>query len=366
MLTKADDYPIHQTPDPIACAGTSDRNFYDRYFFNGYARDGSTYFAAALGSYPNRQVMDAAFSVVHGGRQYVLRASRLAGAERMDTRVGPIGVQVIEPLHQLRLQVEPNRWGISGTLLFKARVPALEEPRFFRRVGTRVFMDYTRLTQHGEWSGTLLVGDTRIDVGAQRFWGTRDRSWGIRPVGERDAGAPAFPLQFFWLWSPLNFDDVCTHFDVNEDEHGEQWHAEGLVARCGGNIERMRSVGYRLTMQAGTRHARAAEIVLRAAGGREHQIQLRPLYNFYMVGLGYGHPQWGHGMFVGPDEVGGESWALTDVDPSIPLHLHVQAVCAATLRSPGQDVRQGTGVLEQLILGPHKPTGFSELLDMAR
>ena len=34
MLTRGDDYPIHQTPEPIAYAG-SDRNFYDRYFFNG-------------------------------------------------------------------------------------------------------------------------------------------------------------------------------------------------------------------------------------------------------------------------------------------------------------------------------------------
>ncbi len=31
MLTKADDYPIHQTPEPIATSGT-DRNFYDPLF----------------------------------------------------------------------------------------------------------------------------------------------------------------------------------------------------------------------------------------------------------------------------------------------------------------------------------------------
>ncbi|HQR91626.1 MAG TPA: hypothetical protein PLH31_20595, partial [Caulobacter sp.] len=30
-LTWGDDYPIHQTPEPVAYAGT-DRNFYDRYF----------------------------------------------------------------------------------------------------------------------------------------------------------------------------------------------------------------------------------------------------------------------------------------------------------------------------------------------
>lgn len=361
MITKADDYPIHQTPEPIAHVGTSDRNFYDRYFFNGYARDGSTYFAAALGSYPNRRVMDAAFNVVHRGRQYVLRASRLAGAERMETRVGPINIEVIEPLARLRLEVAANPWGISGDLVFNRRAPALEEPRFLRRVGGRIFMDYTRLTQHGAWTGTLNVDGQVIDVGAHGFWGTRDRSWGIRPVGEREAGVPSFPPQFFWLWSPINFDDLCTHFDVNEDADGEQWHAAGMSVSQGGDVQEACTVGYRLTMQPGTRHASGADIVLRPRAGNELRIALKPLYNFYMVGLGYGHPQWGHGMFVGDNEVAGESWRLSEIDPTVPLHLHVQAICEATLGA-----RHGVGVLEQLILGPHKPTGFKELLDMAR
>ena len=41
MLTPFDDYPIHQTPLPIAQPATGDRNHYDRYFFNGYATDGA-------------------------------------------------------------------------------------------------------------------------------------------------------------------------------------------------------------------------------------------------------------------------------------------------------------------------------------
>ncbi len=360
MLTKADDYPIHQTPEPVAHVGTSDRNFYDRYFFNGYARDGSVYFAAALGSYPNRQVTDAAFNVVYRGRQYVLRASRLCGPERMETRVGPVSVEVTTPLERLRLAVDPNPWGISGDLVFTRRAPVLEEPRFLRRIDGRIFMDYTRLTQHGEWTGTLLVDGQRIDVGAERFWGSRDRSWGIRPVGERDAGVPSFPLQFFWLWAPVNFEDLCTHFDVNEDAEGEQWHAAGMVVPRGGALEHCKSVGYRLHMQPGTRHASSAEVMLRRGAGEELIVALKPLYNFYMVGLGYGHPQWGHGMFVGENEVAGESWTLSEVDAGVPLHLHVQAICEATLGP-----RRGIGVLEQLILGPHKPTGFEELFDLA-
>ena len=360
MITRADDYPIHQTAEPIAQVGTSDRNFDDRYFFNGYARDGSLYFAAAMGFYPNRQVQDAAFSVVHDGRQHVVRASHLAGPERMHTHVGPISIEVIEPLESLRLHVAPNQWGLAGDLRFTRRAPVLEEPRFSRRIGERLFMDYTRLTQHGEWTGWLEVDGRRMDVATLRCWGSRDRSWGIRPIGEREGGAPAFPLQFFWLWAPLNFDDLCTHFDVCEDAEGEAWHSAGMVIFAGGTVETMRSVGYRLTLQPQTRHARYAEITLQPKSGDPLQITLRPLYNFSMLGLGYGHPQWGHGMFVGEHAVGGEAWRLSEIDPSVPLHLHVQALCEASAGA-----RRGIGVLEQLILGPHRPTGFRDLFDLA-
>src|SRR5262245_16660487 len=44
MLSRFDDYPIHQTAEPIAHPASSDRNVYDRYWFNGYASDGEYYF----------------------------------------------------------------------------------------------------------------------------------------------------------------------------------------------------------------------------------------------------------------------------------------------------------------------------------
>jgi len=360
VITAADDYPLHQTADPIAAVGTSDRNFYDRYFFNGYARDGGVFFAAAMGQYPNRGVMDAAFNVVHRGRQYVVHASRRAPVDRMETVVGPIRVEVVKPLERLRVIVEPNAWEISGDVLFTARAPVLEEPRFHRRVDGRVLMDSTRLTQHVTVEGTLVVGGETIRVAPERFWGSRDRSWGVRPVGEPAGGAPV-PIQFFWLWSPINFDDLCTHFDVNEDGEGTRWHEAGMIVPLGGAVEHARSVDYRLEYRSGTRHARHATVTLRRASGDALEIDLQPLYEFAMVGLGYQHPRWGHGMYLGDADVGGESWALADVNPALPMYLHVQAVCEATLGS-----RRGIGILEQLIIGPHRPSGFTELLDLAR
>ena len=78
MISDFDDYPIHQTPEPVAQPGTTDFNFYDRYWFNGISEQDGLVFAMTLGLYPNRRVMDASFSVVIDGVQHSFHASRLA------------------------------------------------------------------------------------------------------------------------------------------------------------------------------------------------------------------------------------------------------------------------------------------------
>src|SRR5262249_47969700 len=123
MLTRADDYPVHQTADPVAFVASGDRNFYDRYFFHGYAPDGQLFFAVALGVYPNRHVMDAAVSAVYRGRQVVVRASRRAPLDRVETNVGPITVQVIEPLRRVKVRLAKNDYGLELEAEFAARGP---------------------------------------------------------------------------------------------------------------------------------------------------------------------------------------------------------------------------------------------------
>ena len=154
MLSKGDDFPIHQSPEPIAYAGQS-RNFYDRYFFNGYDIDGDVFFALGMGIYPHLDVIDAGFSLIRNGVQHNILCSRALGMERMDTQVGSIKVVVVEPLHSLRILIDAPQHGIEADLLFRGRAPAQEEPRFTRRLGSQLFMDYTRLTQNGSWEGWI-------------------------------------------------------------------------------------------------------------------------------------------------------------------------------------------------------------------
>src|SRR6266481_9888954 len=122
MLTKADDYPIHQTAEPVAFSGT-DRNFYDRYFFNGYSTQaGNTaFFAVAFGVYPHLNIADAAFVVVRNGVETALHASRCLNMERMDISAGPIRIEVVEPLVKLRVIVDDPKRGIVADIVFTGR-----------------------------------------------------------------------------------------------------------------------------------------------------------------------------------------------------------------------------------------------------
>jgi hypothetical protein len=364
MLSKADDYPIHQLPEPIATAGT-DRNFYDRYFFNGYSPDGKVFFAAALGVYPHLNVMDAAFTVIEGGVQRNLHASRLLNMERMDTVAGPILVEVIEPLKKLRLKVSANEHGIEAELVFTRRAPAVEEPRFTWRQGPRTVMDYTRLTQNGTYEGSISIKGRKID--ARGFLGTRDRSWGVRPVGISDPqpAAPPRPPQFYWLWAPLNFADCFTLYHNNADAGGKPWNSAAVIGLTGENeAVHMAQCACTLDFKSGTRHAKAATIALSDPDGGAWKIELEPLYNFYMSGIGYMNPDWGHGHYKGETALGYDEYETAKVNENDPRFLHVQAISRARLTGPAI-TREGIGVLEQLIIGPHAPSGFKDIFDTA-
>ncbi len=66
MLGPLDEYPVHQTPHPIAWPGSSDRNFYDRSYFNAHDRTGDIFLITGIGYYPNLGVKDA-FVLVRRG-----------------------------------------------------------------------------------------------------------------------------------------------------------------------------------------------------------------------------------------------------------------------------------------------------------
>jgi hypothetical protein len=362
MLSKADDFPIHQTPEPIAYSGT-DRNFYDRYFFNGYNPDGSGFFAVAFGVYPHLNVADAHVSLIRNDIEYCVHASRVLNMERFDLEVGPIRIEVIEPLKRLKVTLAPTD-GLACEVVFEGRAFPIEEPRFIRRNGPRTFMDYTRLTQNGRYSGWIEIDGKREAV-APGAIGTRDRSWGVRPVGAPDsqpiAGSTSAP-GFFWQWTPMNFADKSVFFHFTADSSGVPWNTRAVVAPDGATAAELIEIEHAdmaVTLEQGTRHARTATLTVPLPNQPDMNIEFTPIQTFLMRGIGYTHPKWGHGRLHGELEVEREDIALAGLNLASMENLHIQALSNLTLRQDGRADQAGLGVFEQLCFGPYPPLGLT-------
>ncbi|MEQ9519601.1 MAG: hypothetical protein RLN89_09195 [Parvibaculum sp.] len=374
MLNKLDDYPIHQTPEPVAHPATSDRNVYDRTWFNGYANDGSYYFGIGMAVYPHRGILDCAFSVVEqGGRQHCFYGSRRAPLERTEMSVGPFRIEIIEPMKRVRVVLDDNKSGVSCDLTFSARTASIQEARQTLWSGARRVMDATRFDQFGRWSGHVRHPDGEIKVSDDVCFGTKDRSWGVRRVGEAETGgAPVMPGGIFFLWAPLIWEDHISHAIFFDGPKGQALVREGIVAPLykseadvpgveDGLDQRMATARHRVTYVPGTRLAASAEIDLVDHDGGTRTIALEPILKFQMKGLGYTHPEWGQGMWKGELELGGESFDPRQVDPLQPENIHVQQVVRAS-----DGTRTGMGVLEQLCMGPYAPSGFTDYFDGAK
>ena len=363
MLTKGDDYPIHQLPLPVSEVG-SERNFYDRYFFNGYCREGETFFAAVLCVYPNLNIMDGSFVLVRKGVQHNFRYSRVMGLERLDTKVGALQVEVLEPLQKLKVKVDDKKTDLFVELIFEGRFEAMQEPKMVMSNGPRLVMDSTRLTQQGNWSGKIQLGEEEIKVEKENFFGTRDRSWGIRPVGAPDSQpmTPFVKPQFYWLWCPANFNEFSTHMYFVDDEKGGLVNGHSVIQGKGfSETEVLKNLRKNVSYTPGSRRVSKAEFRSERIDGKEVRILIEPKYNVFMCGLGYMHQEWGHGQFKGEEASTYDTYVLKE-DPHDPPFLHIQGVCDITYSEENFST-MGVGVLEQLLLGSHEPSGFQDLFD---
>jgi hypothetical protein len=367
MLSPLDDYPVHQISEPMRHVGTSDRNFYDRYYFNihgtgeVHGTDDELFAVIGVGQYPNLSVADAFVSVLWGEDHRVIRASKTLGADRMDASVGPIRIEVIKGLEQVRVVVEPNQWGIELDAVYQGFSEAHLESRRFDRQFNRVIFDSTRFAQVGSWNGALKVGDREVDLTPDRWWGSRDRSWGVRPVGE--AEPPGIRVTdteggFFWIYAPVRFEDHAMVTIIQERPSGERimQDAHRVFAQGSGReAEWLGRPEHQLRFAPGSRAVTGATLTYYGAHGRKTaEVDVETLLAFpLLLGTGYGlEADWKHGMYQGELVVQGQAippadptysdWGLTEYAARFSYEGHV-----------------GYGMFECAVMGPHRQYGFT-------
>lgn len=376
MITSFDDFCIHQTARPVAEPEQSDRNFYDRYWFNGFDADGSYLFEIGFGLYPNRRVMDGHFSVAAGSRQVAFHGSRRAPRDRRETVVGPLAIEIVEPMRQVRVRLEPNEHNIECDLLFTAAGAPHQEPANVMYDDGHLIMHTSRFTQLGHWDGYFAVDGRRTEV--KRAYATRDKSWGVRPVGEPQGGAPGLMNDdpgVYWVWNPINWGDCCTQMGTFEDRDGNPTQLSADLLPLYENpadipeleepgIVHMSDIKHRITWRQGTRLAAKCDMQFKDKHGNNYDITMEPLQRFHMLGIGYNHGEWGHAYWKGELATDREEWNLDEVNVLDYQFLHNHQVVRATMND-GKRTRQGMGTLETIVIGRHAPSGFKDFFDGA-
>ena len=172
MLGPLDEFPVHQVPQPIAWPGSSDRNFYDRSYFNAHDRTGDIFLITGIGYYPNLGVKDAFFLARRGNVQTAVHLSDAIDQDRLNQNVLNYRVEVIDPLHSLRVVMDETD-GMAVDLTWNGLFDVVQEQRHLMRQGTRVTLVAQLFDQLGSWSGHVEIDGERIAVDPATWIGSR-------------------------------------------------------------------------------------------------------------------------------------------------------------------------------------------------
>ncbi len=359
MPAPLDEFPIHQAPLSMARVASSDRNFYDRSYFNAHNQDGGIFLVSGFGVYPNLGVTDAYLALRRGDCQWAVRFSAALGDRSLDLRVGGYRIEVIEPLQRLRLVCEHET--LSADLTWTGSFPAVDEEPHLLMSGARPVLNAQRFAQLGSWSGTLAVAGREIAVTPDVWSGSRDRSWGIRPVGEAEpAGrAAAEPAGgFWWLYCPLRFADFSVIVIIQESPDGYRTLNDARRIWPDGRVEQLGWPRVEITYRPGSRHPECARLHLQARDGTPVTVEIETV-NFIAlhVGAGYGgDPDWTHGQWKGAAWSDAQTYDLTDpvVAGRIPYGVLDHVARATCNGAPGW------GMFEHASMGRHDPSGFAD------
>ena len=163
-LRGADEGLNHQIVDTFATVSHSDLGWTEKIWCSMARTDGALQVDLGLGKYHNRGVVDGFGGVSRGREQWTVRASRELESAPEDMVVGPIRYEILEPLRQVRFQLEANDvQPIAFDLVLSGVTqPFFEERNLTRNKRTgRVEVDVIRYHQGGWVSGTVTVdGET--------------------------------------------------------------------------------------------------------------------------------------------------------------------------------------------------------------
>lgn len=233
-LSPVDDHLIHQTPDPIRTAYTTDPRFFERHWNVFHDEAGELLVVTGGSFYPNLNTAEAYAIVTYRGVQRSVRAFRPIGANRGNIHVGPVRPTILAGMREWRHELAENAYEIRYDLnwqdthrqMYRAAYGSLESgsPAGGQRHVTAGFESFGRV------SGWVEIAGERVNLQGR---GTRDRHWGIgRGIGGPRYQPDSRPPKAGWIggvWFALS--DVAIWGQIVLYRYGDPRRRYGKVRK---------------------------------------------------------------------------------------------------------------------------------------
>lgn len=321
MTARLDDALIHQNYGTIDNVVDNDPRWFDRFYFNLQAIDGSLSISQGIGVYPNQQVMDGLAILATPEIQVNVRASReLVNGNRDEMDIGPIHAQILEPMKRWRFWLDENEQGISYDFTYTANFKALDTKRLVSIVDERRVWDWSHFGHVGRVEGWAKLGAKKFDLKPELHWAIRDRSWGVRPGVAVLEDLSGWFRQANWgsryNWVCVQLESFYLWYFQTQEEDGTPRYFKGLIRwsdALGGAEEVVTQVVRRFDFGPGE-HFLSVEVDVHLESGRVLPVSMRRLpTTVHLRGGNYGGMNGIiHGMKQGPLKVVGERWEPAD------------------------------------------------------
>jgi hypothetical protein len=369
-LLGADEGLNHQIVDTFATLSQTDMAWTEKIWASIARTDGSLQIDFGLGKYQNRGIIDGFGGVSRGTEQWTVRASRELASAPEELGVGPVQMEVVEPLKAMRFRLEANEaQPISFDIVLSGVTPPYFEERNLvrnRRTG-RIDVDVIRYHQGGWASGTVTVDGETHEVRPDEWFGFRDHSWGVRQaIGEPLTDlipSPEFPkgVRGGMKWSPAFFQRPDgTYYETAIFVVEGAWeYSSAYINDADGNQAPVRSVSPRISYGTRTRYVTGGELLLTMESGEQRVIEVEVLGDsgFCLKTAGYG--EWNghkHGSWKGKLHIDGEY--IADCTSEENLRTLGQFRDTPIRVRDGDAV--GYGIMESLIGGVWPELGLTE------
>lgn len=323
-ISKWDEYLIHQSYDTIDTGVDV-----DRLYVACHDPAGDLHVAVGLGAYSESKVMDGFVVVRHKTTQCNLRLSRQLHGDRADTRIGPLTVEVIEPLERWGVYLSDNDYGITCSMEFEGR-----SAPYLSRSSSFPFMHYN---QPGRCVGK--VGIDGRDIKIDGLIGARDRSW-RQHMGPQTGGRGPWPGHF---WMMAQFSDCSLSLHGVPVWQGPRPDFHGALLYDNGSVIPVNEVRHRVEFLPGVRSVSNVELLLRCADGKERRVIATPKSSALYIGTGAAYEQ--QGLDKGALSIEGERWNVSQPADVGSLHFGGTGM-SEFVADFNVDGQPGIGILE--------------------